>query len=276
MKSKIVLLSCILALLTSCNNNISTSVHGYKLVWSDEFNGESLNEDNWNYMYGDGTQYGNPGWGNNELQSYRKENVSVRNGNLIITVKREQYGGKEFTSARLNTSGKVTALYGRIEARIALPSGKGMWPAFWMLPENHKYGNWPSSGEIDIMEARGREPSMTSGALHYGPVTGSSVYQTTTNVFRDGSSITDYHIYAVEWDEDEIRWYADENNFLTVRANRWYTMHENGLDSDTAPFDVEFHILLNCAVGGNFDGGIRPDDNFQSAEMKVDYVRIYQ
>lgn len=272
-------------LLSSCggsSNNTSTIEvkEGYELFFQDEFDSDYLDENNWNYMYGDGSMYGNPGWGNQEIQYYQEENVSVRDGNLIITAKRENAGGKPFTSARINSKGKVAVKYGRIEARISLPEVEGLWPAFWMLPEaSSPYGGWPASGEIDIMEARGRVNDMTSAALHYGPITGSSVYQSKGYIFRD-STISEYHVYAVEWSTYKMSWYVDDDKFFEIdnspeaKGQKWYSMADP--DSLTAPFDQDFHILLNCAIGGHFDGFIEPPADFESAEMKVDYVRIFK
>ncbi len=259
-------------LLASCNKKENMTI-----VFYDDFDGHELNEEYWNYMLGDGTAYGNPGWGNEEEQFYQKENVRVEDSMLIITAKKESAGGKEYTSARLSTSGKVKTKYGRIEARISLPEVEGMWPAFWMLPESdNPYGTWPSSGEIDIMEARGRLNNFTSAALHYGAV-GTHKYETRTYEMKDGSTINDFHVYALEWEELEMRWYVDDNLFFSLSNEgtrpQWITGSDP--DSRTAPFDWDFHILLNMAVGGNFDNNTLPPDDFISCEMKVDYVRIY-
>lgn len=272
-------------LISSCSKSNGNSKkidikEGYELYFQDEFDLDYLDQNNWNYMYGDGSDYGNPGWGNQEAQFYKEENVSIRDGNLIITAKREEAGGKHFTSARINSKGKVNVKYGRIEARISLPEIEGLWPAFWMLPEDTTpYGGWPASGEIDIMEARGRVNDMTSSALHYGPITGGSVYQSKTHVLRD-STIGDYHVYALEWSEYKMSWYVDDDLFFEIdnssesKGNKWYSMAAP--DSDTAPFDQDFHILLNMAVGGHFDNFIEPPEDFISAEMKIDYVRIFK
>ncbi len=270
--------------LTSCSNpsgkNEITVKDGYELYFQDEFDGDSLNEENWNYMYGDGSMYGNPGWGNQEEQFYQEENVSVRNGNLIITAKREEAGGKHYTSARINSKNKVSIKYGRIEARIALPEVEGMWPAFWMLPEDTTpYGSWPNSGEIDIMEARGRVKDMSSAALHYNSATGGHTYQTKTYIFRD-SKISEYHVYALEWSMYSMKWYVDDDLFFEMdnspdaKGNKWYSA--SAPESLTAPFDQDFHILLNMAVGGHFDNFVEPPSTFESAEMKVDYVRVFK
>ena len=283
MKKRIILISISLLLLTcACDSTKSSddfTLEGFDLVWHDEFDGEELNEEYWNYMIGDGTSYGNPGWGNSEAQYYKKENVHLEDGKLVISAIKEKQGANNYTSARISTANKVKTKYGRIEAKISLPQVEGLWPAFWMLPESDTpYGSWASSGEIDIMEARGRVNDMTSAALHYGEV-GSSTYQTRTHILRE-STIEDYHIYALEWEELKMSWYVDDDLFFTmdnhsdVRGQKWYTTAD--LDSFTAPFDWDFHILLNMAVGGHFDGYRLPPDDFTSADMKVDYVRIYK
>ena len=273
-------------LLVSCTNKKQSSnqnhpiPEGYEIVFEDEFDGETLNEEYWNYMLGDGSSYNNPGWGNNDAQYYQKENLYLKDGKLIIQAKKETVEGKNYTSARISTANKVHTKYGRIEAMIALPAIQGMWPAFWMLPESDTpYGSWASSGEIDIMEARGRVKDMTSAALHYGAI-GSSTYQTRSHIIRDNNdSIEKFHIYALEWEELEMRWYVDDELFFTMdnhettRGPKWFSMADE--DSLTAPFDWDFHILLNMAVGGNFDGNILPPDDFTEAKMQVEYVRIY-
>lgn len=250
----------------------TAAIHGYKLVWEDDFNGTSLNENYWNYQIGNGELYGNPGWGNSEQQYYRKENVSVKDGDLVITAKREDYNGYKYTSARIRTNGKVAKTYGRVEARIKLPKGQGLWPAFWLLPDTSTYGGWPNSGEIDIMEAKGRLLYESSGALHYATESGGHKYDTATNYFPDNEQITDYHIYAVEWDENEFRWFVDDNQFLTVSS--WSITGKSS--SNTSPFDTNFHILFNMACGGHFDGYKNPIDSDLPAEIHVDYVRWYQ
>ena len=255
----------------------SSSGDGYSLIWSDEFDTTSLDETNWNYQYGDGSVYGIPGWGNQEQEYYKKENISLQDGNLIITAKKESSNGYSYTSGRITTSGKVFTKYGKIEARIALPAIQGMWPAFWMLPES-RYENqgWPHSGEIDIMEAKGRLPNVTSGALHYANDNNSHTYLTANNVFKlnNYTNIEDYHVYGISWSEEKITWYCDDVEFMTVNQSQWHTAAY--VQKDASPFNQNFHILLNLAVGGHFDNYVLPPDTFSSAEMRVDYVRIYQ
>ena len=250
----------------------SVQQSGWVLSWSDEFEGTSLDTGNWEYMLGDGSSYGIQGWGNSEEQYYKSDNAAVEDGNLVITAKRESYGGYSYTSARIRSKGKVTTTYGKIEARIKLLSGTGLWPAFWMLPENnYESQGWPHSGEIDIMEARGRVTNQSSSALHYSDNGNNHTYQNGTNYLGFGT-IEEYHVYGVEWTRESMIFYCDDNQFLTVTRDQWQT---NAYSSNDGPFDQPFHILINMAVGGSFDSYYSPDSSFQSASMYVDYVRIY-
>ena len=243
---------------------------GYHLDWSDEFDGNALDSDYWTPLIGGG------GWGNNEAEYYTASNAAVGEGCLTITGKADTtHAGSSYTSARLVTARKESTAYGYIEAKIKLPAVQGMWPAFWMLPEN---GSWPTAGEIDIMENRGRSPWTTSGALHYANA-GGHTYVSETHSFsqRNGDeNITGWHAYAIEWTEDKISWFVDGNDFLDVPKRTWHP--DNGTvytGNNAAPFDAPFHILLNLAIGGDFDGGALPPTDFSSCEMKVDYVRVY-
>ena len=255
---------------------------GYKLLWSDEFDGEELNKNNWECMIGDGSP--NTGWGNNELEYYTKDNVEVRDDMMVITAKREEKNGYHFTSARLRTQGKVFFTYGRVEARISLPEETGMWPAFWMLPETSYHNKWwPYNGEIDIMEARGRVNDMYSGAVHFANTSGTDQYEVVTHTFNgegrtekpdnEKTYISDFHLYSLEWDEDEMRWYFDNELIGKVKDRAWKRTLSDG--TIYSPFDYDFHILLNLAIGGNFDDGRQPDPSFTKAEMKIDFVRVY-
>ena len=253
---------------------------GYSLTFEDEFDQNNLS-DNWEPMIGDGSDYGVYRWGNNEEQYYKKENAVVKNNALHIIAKREDTRAERdtyhFTSARLRTQGKVTTTYGYIEARIKLPAGNGLWPAFWMLPEK-RFANkgWPTSGEIDIMEAKGRILNAYGSAVHDANTSG-HVYSSKDYKFDSSTDITDFHCYGLEWTEEYLRFFIDGYNFFSVsnvvyqRNNPTYTEV-----SASAPFDRDFHILLNLAIGGNYDGGITVSDDFESAEMVVDYVRIFK
>ncbi|MFA6829633.1 MAG: glycoside hydrolase family 16 protein [Bacilli bacterium] len=248
----------------------------WKLTWSDEFNSDKLDTTNWSYQQGNGSDYGIWGWGNNEQQYYRKDNVAVKDGNLVITAKKESFGGSSYTSSRIRTAGLVSATYGKIEARISLPAGNGLWPAFWMLPETQfENQGWPHNGEIDIMEAKGRLTNQTSSALHFANNSNQHYYVSSENVFKltDYTTIEEYHNYGVIWTKDSMSFYCDDNDFLTINRSKWQTSAYSSEES--GPFDQPFHILFNMAVGGNFDGNTLPPDDFTSAEMKVDYVRIY-
>ena len=241
---------------------------GYNtLLWSDEFTGSSLSNSKWDYDIGTGDW----GWGNGEMQYYRQENATVSNGELHITAKKEDYASSHFTSSRIVTRGKFSFKYGYIEAKIKLPAEQAMWPAFWLLPEDNVYGGWPHSGEIDVMEARGRERYKSSSALHYSTLEGNHTYQTNE---VSGNDITEYHLYACEWKENAIKFYVDGYLHLTIRNDVWTT---SGAPSNiNAPFDQNFHLIFNLAVGGQFDNWSEPREGFTSADMVVDYVRVFQ
>lgn len=242
----------------------------WKLIWSDEFEGDLLDETKWSYRLG--------GAYNDEEQYYKKENVTVSDGTLKITAKKETVDEYPYTSGRISTGGNGLDLfatkYGRIEARIKLPEGTGLWPAFWMMPKDSVYGSWPLSGEIDIMEARGRVTDEINGTLHFGQSGSGKKSLGGSYTFLDGTDITDYHVYAIEWSENEIIWFVDDVEFY--RTSNWYTMDDNGVLSNyPAPFDQEFYIILNLAVGGTYDNYKVPSEDELPATMEVDYVRVY-
>ena len=258
----------------------------YSLFWHDEFDGDTLS-DNWEPQIGDGSNYSVYRWGNNEEQYYKKENATVSGGRLHITAKKEKttyYTEKEeertyeYTSARLRTKGKVTTTYGYVEARIRLPEGTGMWPAFWMLPESNFEGMWwPTSGEIDIMEAKGRLLDKFGSTIHTGNANNQDYYKFKEYTFsEEEDDITAFHNYGVLWSKEGFTFYVDEKPFFSLTPKDYQNRNELYAESESAPFDRPFHILLNLAVGGNYDGGRSPDENFKQAEMLVDYVRIYQ
>jgi beta-glucanase (GH16 family) len=240
------------------------------LVWSDEFDAAQLDPESWYFEEGDGSQYGIPGWGNNELEWYLPDSALLENGMLVITAREEASNGKNYTSARINTRDRFAFRYGRIEARIRLPGGQGIWPAFWLLPQDDVYGTWAASGEIDLMEAINLGASggnTVHGTLHYGGqwpnnVSSGSGYEVATD------AITDFHVYALEWDASEMRWYVDD--VLYAMQNNWSTTAA----PFPAPFDERFYILLNVAVGGNFPGAPDAGTAFP-VTMEVDYVRVF-
>ena len=251
----------------------------WKLVWGDEFNtkaGAAPNERVWGREIGDGTANGNPGWGNSELEYYTggTENASTDGlGNLQVTVKKAggermcYYGPCEYTSARLLTKNRFEAAYGRVEARIKVPVGAGLWPAFWMLGTDIDQVAWPQSGEIDIMENVGRLPNQVFGTLH-GP--GYSGGQSYGKVYDLGKPVADdFHVFAVEWQPDKIVWYVDGLPYFTA------TPQDAFLQGKQWVFNHPFFLLLNVAVGGNFGGAVGEDTVFPQTTL-VDYVRLYQ
>ncbi|WP_186579870.1 carbohydrate binding domain-containing protein [Aquibacillus kalidii] len=248
----------------------------WEMVWNDEFDGTEVDTSKWGYQNGTGAQYGLDGWGNQEEQYYQPENATVEDGKLVVTAKKESKDGKAYTSARLFTEPTYAKKYGKFEAKMKLPEGDGLWPAFWMMPKDSVYGNWASSGEIDIMEARGRLPQSIGGTIHYGGSAPANKFSGGEYEFEEGDDITNFHVYSVEWEPGEIRWYVDGKLYHT--ENNWNSI---GADQPTkyaypAPFDQEFYIILNLAVGGTFDGGRTPADSDMPAEMEVDYVRVYE
>ncbi len=238
------------------------------LVWSDEFSGTSVDTTKWEFMIGDGSAYGIPGWGNNELQYYRTNNATVANGELTITAKQESFGGKSYTSSRLRTLNKGDWTYGRLEMSAKLPSGQGLWPAFWMLPSVTTYGGWAAGGEIDIMESKGQIPEQIYNTLHYGGTYPANVSSGSVPSLAAGTA-GNFHEYAVEWQAGVIRWYIDDQ--LVSTQNSWYSTAA----PFPAPFDVNFHVLLNLAVGGNFVGSPNGSTGFPKSFV-IDYVRVYQ
>lgn len=234
----------------------------WELVWSDEFNGTAGNApDNTKWAF----DLGGGGWGNNELQVYTNNANNVKldgSGKLVITAISNASG---FTSARLKTKGKFSQAYGRFEARIKTPTGPGIWPAFWMLGSNIDTKPWPQCGEIDIMEQRGQQPSVTHGTLH-GPgySGGNSIGK--AYALANGRFDTDYHIYAVEWGEDYIDFFVD--NFLYQRLTPADVTGE-------WVYNQPFFLLLNVAVGGNFVGFPTTGTPFPQS-MYVDYVKVYK
>lgn len=262
------------------NQNPNSALHpSWRLTWSDEFDGSVLNDSNWNIQTGDGSQYGIQGWGNNELQWYKTENIDLIDGNLVITAREEQNNGYAYTSGRIRSNTKVDIQYGRIEASIQAPKGQGYWPAFWMLPTNSKYGGWAAGGEIDIFEAINpatTDDSEIHGTIHYGMAwplnqkSGKSYRLDPTNGF---------HQYAIEWHEGEIHWFVDGEHYHSVTSDQWWSYFDSGnnkgyISEPDAPFNQPFHLLLNLAVGGLWPGS--PDYNtLFPSQMLVDYVRVY-
>ena len=241
---------------------------GYELVWNDEFDGDTINLDNWTY------DLGGWGWGNGEAQNYtdRPENARIQNGLLVIEARQERYEDSYYTSARLKTQGLHAFQYGRIEARIKVPHGVGTWPAFWMLgdafgrdEDEPTKSNWPDVGEIDIMEYVGREPDLVVGTVH-GPGYAGAGGLTRWNR-QEFDIADDFHIFAIEWDETGIRWFFDDQMY--------YELGPEGVGNREWVFDAPFFIIVNLAIGGTLGGTIALDLEFP-IQLYVDHVRVYQ
>lgn len=241
----------------------------WKLVWSDEFNGSSLDRSKW------ACEVNAFGGGNHELQIYtdRRENVRVEDGRLILEARRDHAEllgtSREYSSGRIRTKHRGDWKYCRVEVRARLPAGQGLWSAIWMLPTDDVYGRWARSGEIDIMEFKGQEPDTVWGTLHYGDGWPDNTHSGSTWKLPQSGFHDDFHVFALEWEEGEIRWYVDGKLWQT--QSRWHS----AAGEFPAPFDQRFHLLLNLAVGGGFLGN--PDETTPfPAQMQVDWVRVYQ
>lgn len=236
-------------------------IEGWSLVWHDEFDDEQIDRQNWTF------DIGGHGWGNGEMQYYtdRSENARLENGLLVVEARQEKYSGSYYTSARLKSQGLQEFQYGRMEARLKVPEGKGFWPAFWMLGSNFLQAGWPHCGEIDIMEYIGKEPDLIMGTLHgpgYSGALGFSGWNRQTYNIAD-----DFHTFAIEWDQDQITWFYDGNAYHTVKRE----------DVGNRPwvFDQPFFFIINLAVGGTLGGMVSPETVFPSQYL-VDYVRVYE
>ncbi|HHX61260.1 MAG TPA: family 16 glycosylhydrolase [Epulopiscium sp.] len=252
----------------------------WKLVWNDEFDGTEINPKNWTYNNGFLDL-------NEEKQVYQSENVEVSDGSLKILAKKEKtlIDGQEhdYTSARILTKGRYAQKYGKIEVRAKLPVGKSIWPAIWMLPEDDEYTGWPTSGEIDIMEGKGSIPNKVWGTLHYGDKRPDNAQSGSSYDFKEGESIDQFHTYAIEWQPGEIKWFVDGELYQT--QDNWESISPTSGEKYAfpAPFDKKFHIILNVALGGWYDGlgeNLEVDDTvFEGGKehaMEVDYVRFYE
>ena len=270
------LLSMFITLISPCNriagNLEDIEKDTRKLVWSDEFDKDGLpDESKWSYDVG--TACDKPcgcGWGNHELQYYtekRKENARVENGHLIIEVHNEKFKDRDYTSARLVSKNKGDWKYGKIDIRAKVASGKGVWSAIWMLPTENKYGGWPGSGEIDIMENVGFDQDTIVGSAH------TLNYYHLIGTHKNGKinipkPDEDFHVYTLDWKEDQYT--------VAVDGQTYFTFVNERTDYKSWPFDQEFHLLLNIAYGGDWGGeqGISPE--LLPAKMTIDYVRVYQ
>jgi beta-glucanase (GH16 family) len=268
----LIFLAAAVFLLSCAGGAIPPPATGFTLAWSDEFNGadgSSPDASKWTYDTG-----GN-GWGNNELEYYtnRTQNAQIKGGDLVITAQKETYTGSDgvtrnYTSARLKTQGLFNQAYGRFEARIKIPAGQGMWPAFWMLGNDISSVHWPKCGEIDIMENIGKEPGTVHGSLHSSSTTTRTSDASAPFSLPAGQNFAgDFHLYAVEWEPSTIRFYVDSNLYGTFTQSQWPA-------GGAWTFDHPFFILLNVAVGGDWPGS--PDNTTVfPQQMLVDYVRVY-
>ena len=235
----------------------------WNLVWSDEFNGPDIDGNKWVY------DVQRPGWVNNELQNYtnnRRENARIENGALVIEARRDWFNGYEYSSARLKTQGRASWRYGKVEARIQLPGGRGTWPAFWMMPDDMHRG-WPACGEIDIMEEVGFDQDRIHATTHAQAYNWQSAQQRTASTVVPGVT-SGFHTYTLEWSPTQIDMFVDGNHYYSSTDPNW--------GDDGWPFNKPFHIILNLAVGGSWGGQQGVDPNIWPRRMLVDWVRVYQ
>ena len=274
------------------------SIPGWTLVWSDEFEGTTLDRSRWEPQLGNGFHDHRsgqwvPGWGNDELQSYtdNPRNLFLQDSCLVIRACRETApDGCAYTSARIRTrsldgDALFSQAYGRFECRARMTAGQGIWPAFWLLPTEERYGGWAASGEIDVMEVVGARPHEVLGSIHFGSGWPHRDHRTVIHPFGEGGSAESFHVYAVEWDPGVIRWLVDGNVYAEQRF--WWSCSDRdqaggqlpqsaaNLNPWPAPFDRPFHLLLNLAIGGGLPGAPDASTPFP-AEFVIDYVRVYQ
>jgi beta-glucanase (GH16 family) len=263
----------VLFIILSCETNETQTVATLtNLVWQDEFNTDGApNSQNWNIVTGNGSDTdAGAGWGNNELQVYTADtkNITIQNGVLIITADKE---GSGYTSARINTKGKFQQQYGRFEARIKVPTGKGLWPAFWLLGDDaNGTQSWPQIGEIDIMEYLGDKPSVVFGTIHGPGFSGGESISKEYELLNDRFD-TGFHVFGIEWSPNQINYYIDGDLYQTLTPK---DVEEETDGQGEWVFNRPFYIILNMAVGGNLPGA--PDANTVFPQrMLVDYVRVY-
>ena len=247
---------------------VTPDPNAWNLVWADEFdlpNGSAPDPTKWNH------QQGGSGWGNGELQHYTDsvENAFIQDGMLVIRANKEYMLGRDYTSARLTTQFKGDWTNGRFEIRAKLPNTQGIWPAFWLLPSRGRYGSGPPGGEIDIMEMIGSEPNRAYGTVHFG---NPAEHSSNSYDLPNGTTYADdFHVFSLEWEPTEIRWYVDDVLFHS--ETEWFTSAKNA--TYPAPYDQDFYLLVNVAMGGHWPGN--PDDTSVFPQMMyVDYVRVYQ
>ena len=237
------------------------------LIFEDDFSLGYLDSNKWNV-----THLGN-GFGNKEWQFYRSDsdNVKVINNQLVITGKKEDYEHCHYTSAKITTKDKFSFKYGRVDIVASLPKGKGLWPALWMMPQFNTYGHWPHNGEIDIMESLGHDPDYIYCTIHYGLP---HQYHGFTKIIERSN---DFHKYSLIWEEGIITWLIDDE--IVGSTSTWFSKnYKDGKEINNkfpAPFDHEFYLIINLAIGGNFSG--YPDETTKfNAELVIDSVRVYK
>ena len=250
---------------TTSISSLQSGENQYKLVWSDEFNTDGLPDSTkWGY------DVGATGWGNNELEYYslaRSENARVAGGKLIIEARQETVSGKKYyTSARLITKKKAQWTYGKFEIKAMIPKGRGTWPTVWMLPAKEPM-QWPNDGELDIMEAVGFNPDVIYGTAHTLWYNGSNGLQKSGTKFISDAQDS-FHVYSIEWTDKKVTWFIDNEVY--------YSYSDPGLGAAAWPFNNDFYLILNIAIGGNFGGKDGVDESIFPQQMVIDYVRVYQ
>ncbi|PWJ42908.1 family 16 glycosylhydrolase [Sediminitomix flava] len=242
----------------------------YELVWADEFDGTTLNTNYWTY------EVNGSGGGNNEAQYYtdRPENIRVEDGKLIIEARKEEYLGKQYTSARIITKDKVDLKYGKVEARLKVPKGRGTWPAFWMLG----YGSWPRAGEIDIMEHVGYQPNVFHCALHTLTKNGMNGQNPHGEQYFDYAVADEFHVITMEWVENEFMGFDRIHIYVDGVKTKTFAETPQLQDSGDWPFNDKFFFILNLAIGGSWGGAQGIDDSMfdEPVRYEIDYVRAYQ
>lgn len=252
----------------SCESDETQTVTTFEnLVLQENFDGTSLDTNLWSYDIGDGSSQGIPGWGNNELQYYtdRSENVKVEDGILSITAREEAYEGANYTSGRILTKLNFDQKYGRFEARMKLPWGQGLWPAFWLLGADIDEVGWPQTGEIDVMEYRGQEPTRVHGSVHGPGYSGAEAVSKSYDLVADRFD-TGFHVFGIEWGKNYINFYVDDALYNQITPE--------DVDGEWV-YDKPFYILINMAVGGAFVGPPSQETKFPQT-LEIDYVRVYQ
>jgi beta-glucanase (GH16 family) len=243
---------------------VDESTYEFELIYEDNF--DTFNEEVWNY------ETGGNGFGNNELQYYTEgENLTVEDGILTITARLEDYQGRNYTSSKITTKGNIDVKYAKIEVMAKLPAGRGTWPAIWMMPTKNSYGGWPKSGEIDIMEHVGFNPEKVVGTIHTDAYNHMKNTQKGKTISAPGA-LDEFHLYSIEWLPNSITWYLDGKKYFTYRPT-------NILDCPNYtqwPFDHEFYLIINQAIGGDWGGAQGVDDAIFPTTFEIDYVKIYQ